>query len=372
MSSLVRVAVAMSGGVDSSVAAALLVEQGYEVIGLTMQLWPDVGEEVARRHGGCCSVEAVSDARRVADRLGIAYYVLNFQEVFEARVIRPFIGEYARGRTPNPCLDCNRHVKFAELLERATALEADYLATGHYARVERDPGRGRWLLRKGVDARKDQSYALYGLTQGQLSRTLLPLGGLSKQEVRKIAQARGLPVAGKEESQEICFVVEGDYRSFLADRIPGAIHPGPIVDLDGRRLGTHRGLPFYTVGQRQGLGIATGAPLYVVRLDPGTNTVVVGGAADVYARGLVARNPNWIAVEELSTSTPARVKIRYGAPEVDAVLFPAGDGEVRLNFAHPQRAVTPGQAVVFYQDDLVLGGAVIEAPLHDSGSGGEC
>lgn len=366
-----RVAVAMSGGVDSSVAAALLVEQGCEVIGLTMQLWPELGEEVAVRHDGCCSVEAAGDARRVADHLGIPYYVLNFRESFEARVILPFIQEYARGRTPNPCLECNRAVKFGDLLQRALALELDALATGHYARVAYDRDLGRWLLYKGVDPHKDQSYALYGLTQDQLSRVLFPLGHLRKQEVREIARSRNLPVADKQESQEICFVVEGDYRDFLSQRIPKAISPGPIVDLAGRRLGTHRGLPFYTVGQRQGLGIAGERPLYVVRLDVEANTLVVGDAEQAFAPGLLASQPNWIALEEFRSPVAVQAKIRYGARGAPAVIEPAGQGRVQVHFELPQRAITPGQAVVFYQDELVVGGATIDGALYESRPNGE-
>ncbi len=357
-----RVVVAMSGGVDSSVAAALLIQEGYEVIGVTMRIWPEASEEIERREGGCCSVSAVWDARRVCDRLGIPYYVLNFKDVFSREVIERFCQEYARGRTPNPCIACNRYVKFEALMQKARELGASYLATGHYSRVrhpEKSSG-GRHLLYRASDPAKDQSYALYNLTQEQLGTLLLPLGDLTKAKVREIAASCGLPTAGKAESQDICFVVEGDYRDFLRERVPQSAIPGPIVDTSGHHLGTHPGLVNFTVGQRGGLGLAAGHPLYVVRIEPETNTLVVGRAAEVFSPWLEAADPNWIAFKELKREIRAEAKIRYGAVPVAATVEPGEGGKVRVRFDSPQRAVTPGQAVVFYQGDLVLGGATID------------
>lgn len=360
-----RVIVAMSGGVDSSVAAALLIEQGFEVIGVTMQIWPEASEEIEQREGGCCSVSAVRDAQRVCDRLDIPYYVLNFREIFDREVIDRFCREYALGRTPNPCIACNRYVKFEALMQKTRELGGDYLATGHYSRVKHaDPaGPERHLLYRAAELTKDQSYALYNLTQEQLGRLLLPLGGLTKAEVREIAVSYGLPTAAKAESQEICFVVEGDYRAFLRERAPGTTTPGPIVDRGGNRLGTHQGLANYTVGQRGGLGLAVGHPLYVVRLDVETNTLVVGPDEEVFSAGLEASDPNWIALAELIGEVRAEVKIRYGAAPVPASVTPGPRGSVQIRFNQPQRAVSPGQAVVLYHGDLVLGGATIDYVL---------
>lgn len=365
-----RVVVAMSGGVDSSVAAALLAEQGYEVIGVTMQIWPEASEEIEQREGGCCSVTAASDARRVCDRLEIPFYVLNFRDVFGREVIDRFCREYARGRTPNPCIACNRYVKFEALLRRARELGAAYLATGHYGRVkwashrEADPeDGGRHLLFRAADSSKDQSYALYSLTQEQLGRLILPLGELTKPRVRELAASMGLPTAHKAESQEICFVVADDYRVFLRERAPGAVTPGPIVDTSGRRLGAHHGLADFTVGQRGGLGLAVGHPLYVVRLEPQTNTLVVGRDDEVFANKLEADDSNWIAFPALEGPIRAEAKIRYGAVPQPALIEPLDGGRIRVTFDIPQRAITPGQAVVFYHGDLVLGGATINRTL---------
>ncbi|MCL5676842.1 MAG: tRNA 2-thiouridine(34) synthase MnmA, partial [Firmicutes bacterium] len=279
----------MSGGVDSSVTAALLVQEGYDVIGVTMQTWPDLLDEVEEvRQGGCCSVSAVDDARRVANRLGIPYYVLNFKENFQEKVIDYFVREYTQGRTPNPCIACNRYVKFDELLRRAQALDADYIATGHYAKVERDPVTGRHLMKKSVDRSKDQTYALYNLIQEQLACTLMPLGYYEKTETRRIARGLGLATAAKPDSQEICFVPDNDYKRFVAEQAPAAIKPGPLLDTDGRVLGTHSGLSNYTIGQRRGLGLATGKALYVVDIRPEENAVVVGGREDLKSNRLEA------------------------------------------------------------------------------------
>ena len=353
--------VGMSGGVDSSVAAALLVQEGYEVIGVTLNVWPErEGLPLVERENGCCALGAVEDARRVADVLGIPYYVLNFRELFQQRVIANFVGEYLRGRTPNPCVRCNQFVKFDALLHRARALGADYVATGHYGRVEWDEGRGRWVLRKAVDRKKDQSYVLYVMSQDRLARALMPVGHLTKEETRRIAADLGLPVAHKPESQEICFVPGRSYGDYLATVAPESLRPGPIVDRAGRVLGEHRGVAFYTIGQRRGLGIVAGKPLYVVDILADENTVVVGGEEDLYHDECLATDVNFVAVERLDGPMRVRAKVRYRAEEADAVIAPHPSGHVHVRFDAPQRAVTPGQAIVFYQDDLVIGGGVIE------------
>ncbi|HHY47042.1 MAG TPA: tRNA 2-thiouridine(34) synthase MnmA [Firmicutes bacterium] len=368
----------MSGGVDSSLAAALLVKQGYEVIGVTMQIWP-AGETSTEAGEGCCSLGAVEDARRVASHLGIPFYVLNFREEFERDVIEYFICEYGRGRTPNPCIRCNNRIKFGLFLSRARELGAHYIATGHYARIRYDWVRERYILRKARDERKDQTYVLYGLTQEQLAATLMPLGDFTKETTRRLAREFGLKrVAGKPESQEICFIPDNDYREFLRRRSPDAARPGPIVDRDGRVLGTHRGIGFYTIGQRKGLGIAAGEPLYVIDIDPERNAVVVGRKPEALSQGLIAEDVNWVAVDGLSRPARAQVKIRHQARAVPATLHPAevagtaqglqdrGPGRpgvlapaVRVIFDEPQHAVTPGQSAVFYDGDIVLGGGII-------------
>lgn len=358
MSERERVVVAMSGGVDSSVAAALLVEQGYEVIGIMLRLWADdaAGGEVENR---CCSLQAVDDARRVAAHLGIPFYLISAEAPFKSIVVDYFLEEYAAGRTPNPCLRCNRHIRFGFLLERALALGADYLATGHYARVRRRDGQMELL--RGADANKDQSYALAMLTQAQLAHALFPVGHLTKEEVRRLARERGLLVAEKRESQELCFLGDGDYRPFLARHAPHALIPGPILDLDGRQVGQHQGLPLYTIGQRKGLGIALGEPRYVVAMDVARNALVVGPAEALQSQTLVARQVNWIAGSPPDSPIRVRAKIRYRAADVWATASPLANGRVRLVFDQPQRAVTPGQAVVMYQGDVCLGGGIIEA-----------
>lgn len=353
-----RVVVAMSGGVDSSLTAALLVRQGYDVIGVTMQIWdPNAPDDPD--HRGCCSLSAVGDARRVADILDIPYYVLNFRQLFNEKVVDYFLQEYARGRTPNPCIACNRYVKFAGLLHKARALGASYLATGHYARVGYDQQWGRYLLRKGVDQSKDQSYALYHLTQDILPYFLMPLGEFTKKETRRLARELGLPVAAKPDSQEICFIPNDDYGAFFQVHMPEALKPGRIVDTHGRILGRHRGLPLYTVGQRRGLGIAADKPVYVVALDPERNEVVVGYDEDVYGKELIADDLNFIAVDTLTAPLRVTAKIRYNAKEAAATVTPLQEGAVRVVFDTPQRAITPGQSVVFYDGDVVIGGGVI-------------
>ncbi len=358
------VVVAMSGGVDSSVAAALLVQQGYRVIGVTLDMWPRKSAvEAVGRHSVCCSLESVEDARRVADRLGIPHYTLNFREAFERDVVRNFVAEYARGRTPNPCIRCNRFVKFDALLSKARAWGAEHLATGHYARVDRTP-TGRFTLRKALHGAKDQSYALYSLTQEQLAHTLFPLGGMEKAETRRIAADLGLATAEKPESQELCFVPDGDYAGYLRQQQPALERTGPIRNLAGEVVGTHRGIAFYTVGQRKGLGIYGPRPLYVVEILSEENTVVVGEQEELFAQGLVAEDVNWVSVEE--TAEPLRVdaKIRYRAAEVQAWARLLPDGTLAIRFDEPQRAVSPGQAVVLYNGDMVVAGGTIRGEIR--------
>jgi len=364
----------MSGGVDSSVAAALLVEQGFDVVGVTLRVWPwKEPEDPRKKFGSCCSPETVDDARQVARRLGIPYYLLNTEQEFDRTVIADFAAEYSAGRTPSPCVICNREVKFGLLRLRALAWEASAVATGHYARVEYDPNAGRYLLRRGRDPAKDQSDFLWPLTQEQLKAARFPVGGLTKEEVRGIARARGLVTADKPESQEICFIPENDYRSFLRRRAPAAFRSGPIVDRAGRVLGEHRGLPDYTIGQRRGLGITSGHALYVVALDPDRNAVVVGGDPDLEETRLIATQVNFILFDSLSREVRVAAKVRHNHAPAPATISPRAPGEmggeVEVRFDTPQRAITPGQSVVFYQDDLVVGGGIIGREPSSPGQG---
>src|SRR5690349_986842 len=370
------IAVAMSGGVDSSTVAAMLRADGHEVVGLTMQLWNQrrlAGHEGMPEsvQGRCCSLDDVYDARRVAQQIGIPYYVVNHEDSFERDVIRPFISEYLSGRTPIPCSLCNNRLKFEQLQLVARQIGAERVATGHYARVAFDETRQRWLLKRPADQSKDQTYFLFGLTQEQLSRTLFPLGEMTKPEVRECARRHGLALAEKPDSQEICFVPGGDYKRFIdaylneqGEQLPDT--SGELVTTDGKVLGHHEGVHNFTVGQRKGLGVATGSPLYVININGAEGKVTVGGNDDLLSRTLIARDLNWIAVDGLYDSgdeanTPMRVtaKIRHRHEPAPAVLENAPDGEVRVTFDEPQRAITPGQAVVFYQDDLVVGGGWI-------------
>lgn len=347
----------MSGGVDSSVAAALLVEQGYEVIGLMLRLWAEAGGAANR----CCTPDAVADARRVADQLGIPFYVRDYKDTFKQTVVDFFIEGYAQGVTPNPCVVCNRDIRFDKLLKEALSLGGDYLATGHYAWVQQS-GDGAFQLRKGIDPTKDQSYILYTLTQERLARVLFPLGRHTKAEIRQIAEAKKLPVFNRPDSQDLCFLGQGDYRAFLQRRAPEVVQPGPIVTTAGKVLGQHQGLAFYTIGQRKGLGIAAPEPLYVLRLDTASNSLVVGSLDALGQTELTARQVTYISGQPPAGTIEVTAKIRYKAREMEATLTPLPDARARLTFAEPLRDITPGQSVVFIQGEQILGGGIIEKP----------
>ena len=377
MTDRAAIAVAMSGGVDSSTVAALLVHEGdgsavsrNTVVGLTLQLWNQ--RRLAGREGipetpptgRCCSLDDVYDARRVAEHLGIPYYVVNQEERFERDVVRPFVEEYLAGRTPIPCSLCNNHLKFDQLLQTARSIGADRIATGHYAVNEFDPARGRWILKRPADLAKDQTYFLFGLTQEQLAHTLFPLGRLTKPEVREIARQYGLALAEKPDSQEICFIPGGDYKLFLAAYLDEQGQPlpetaGELANSDGQVLGRHEGIFNFTVGQRKGLGVSSPMPLYVLNIDPATHRVTVGSDEELATHTLRARNLNWISVPELTGSMRVRIKIRHRHEPAWATLEPAGAEEVVATFDEPQRAVTPGQSAVFYDGDEVVGGGWI-------------
>ncbi len=356
-----RIVVAMSGGVDSSVVAAMLAEQGHDVIGITLNVWQK-GMVDTRLHA-CCSLSATHDAQRVADRIGIPHYSLNFRDLFAREVMARFVASYANGRTPNPCVDCNQYVKFAAFLERAQELDADFLATGHYARVVQDDAAGRHRLLRAVDPQKDQSYVLYMLGQHQLARTMFPMGTQTKGETRDLARRYGLHVADKPDSFEICFVTSDNYREFLETWEPGIGRTGPIRYKDGRVLGEHEGIAHYTVGQRRGLGLTWPRPLYVVALDPAANTVFVGEEEDLYASALQAIDVHWVADAPPTEPITVSVRTRYRMEEVEAIVEPAAAGAARVAFTQPIRAVAPGQATVFYQDDEVIGGGRIDRAL---------
>jgi len=364
-----KIVMAMSGGVDSSVGAALLVEQGYEVIGVTMKIWD--GPETGDMSRACCSLMAAEDARRVAALLGIPHYVMNFTRDFARQVIDNFIDEYGEGRTPNPCVRCNRFLKFDTLLQKARALGAAGIATGHYARSEFHEETGRWRLRRGADLHKDQSYVLYGLTQEQLSRTLFPLGEMTKEETRQKALELGLHVATKQESQDICFVPNRDYGAFLRQRASHLVRPGPILNTRGDLIGQHPGVSFFTIGQRKGLGVFAPTPLYVLKIDARTNTIVVGEEHYLFKRSLIAGDVNWIAFEKLHQPLAVSARIRYNMENVPATICPSQDNQVLVTFEKGQRAITPGQSVVFYDGDWVLGGGTIIASLEDDASAPE-
>ncbi len=353
-----KVVVGMSGGVDSSVAAWLLKEQGYDVIGVTMQIWQEEDEQVQEENGGCCGLSAVDDARRVASSLGIPYYVMNFRKEFKEHVIDYFIDEYLHGRTPNPCIACNRYVKWESLLERSRRIGADYIATGHYARIEKLPN-GRFSLRVSETGAKDQTYALYNLTQEQLSSTLMPVGSYTKDEIRKMAKELGLLVAEKPDSQDICFVPDGDYASFIEETTDAGSRPGNFVLSDGSVVGTHKGIIHYTVGQRKGLGLSMGHPVFVLEIRPDTNEIVVGTGEESLTRKVRARHINFMSVEDLSEKKRVFAKIRYNHKGAWCTVEKTGEDEILCTFDEPQRAVTPGQALVLYDGEYVLGGGTI-------------
>jgi tRNA-specific 2-thiouridylase len=376
MTDSTTIAVAMSGGVDSSAVAAMLRAEGRNVIGLTMQLWNQrrlAGHEGMPEsvQGRCCSIDDVYDARRVAETLGIPYYVVNHEERFERDVVRPFVEEYLAGRTPIPCSLCNNHLKFDQLLIVARQIGADQIATGHYAQVAFDEPLGRWLLKRPADQSKDQTYFLFGLTQEQLSRTLFPLGGMTKPEVRELARKHSLAIAEKPDSQEICFVPGGDYKRFLeaylteqgnaSSGMSTATIAGEMVTTDGKVIGEHTGVHNFTVGQRKGLGVATGSPLYVIQIKNDTREVVVGKDEDLYSRTLLAHRVNLISTGELCGPMKVSVKIRHRHQPAAATIEPAGPDKIRVRFDEPQRALTPGQAAVFYDRDVVVGGGGIES-----------
>jgi tRNA-specific 2-thiouridylase len=349
-----KVIIGMSGGVDSSVAAAILLEKGYDVVGVMI-------------NNNCCSLSAVDDARRVADKLGIPLKVIDFQDIFKEKVIDYFVSEYLQGRTPNPCVVCNRHVKFEALLNKALSMGIDYIATGHYARVEYANNRNRYLLKKAVTHEKDQSYMLYNLTQEQLSRTIFPLGEYTKDEVRDMALKYKLPVATKPDSQEICFIADNDYGKYVREHTDAKILSGNFVDIEGNVLGKHKGIIHYTVGQRRGLGIALGKPMYVVEIDKESNQIVLGDLQDVISKTLIAGNLNFISIpnidspniDNIDKGLRVNAKIRYTAKEAPATIYPLEVKRVKVDFDSPQRAITPGQSVVFYDGEVVVGGGVI-------------
>lgn len=353
-----KVVIGMSGGVDSSVAAFLLKKQGYDVVGVTMQIWQDEASYVQEENGGCCGLSAVDDARRVANQIEIPYYVMNFKDSFKEHVIDYFIQDYLDGKTPNPCIACNRYVKWESLLKRSLDIGADYIATGHYARIVQLEN-GRWALKKSATAAKDQTYALYNLTQHQLSHTLMPVGEYTKEEIRQIAKEINLRIANKPDSQEICFIPDNNYAGFIKESTGKVPAPGNFVDMQGNVIGKHKGIIHYTIGQRKGLNLALGKPAFVVEIRPETNEVVIGDNADVFYDTLYANKLNFMSIEDLEGEMKVVGKIRYSHQGSPCIIEKVDKDIVKVVFDEPVRAITPGQAVVFYDGDIVVGGGTI-------------
>lgn len=353
-----KIIIGMSGGVDSSVAAALLKEQGYEVIGVTMRMWTMCDD--SEKEGACCSLSAVEDARRVANKLGIDHYVLNFKDLFKKKVVDAFVEDYMNGCTPNPCIMCNKYLKFDALLRKANSMGIDFIATGHYASIRYNIMTERYELIKSATTRKDQTYVLYNFTQEQLARTIMPNGEYTKEEIREKARKLGLLVADKPDSQEICFIPDNNYRNFIEKYTNREIVAGDFVDTSGNVLGRHKGITNYTIGQRKGLGITFGKPMFVVNIDVNRNVVVLGDEEEVFRQNLVAKDVNFISIASLDKPYRVKAKIRSTAKEAQATLYPMDDGRVRVLFDEKQRAITKGQAVVFYDREVVVGGGIIE------------
>lgn len=355
-----KVVIGMSGGVDSSVAAYILQQQGYEVIGIMMRLAPDL-KEYEEVEQSCCSLSAVNDARRVADVLNIPFYVMNFKNEFKKCVIDDFVNEYMDGRTPNPCIRCNKFIKFDAFYRKAKAIGADFIATGHYARIEQV--NGRYLLKKAKDLRKDQSYVLYNFTQEQLKHTLMPCSDYTKDQVREIAKKIGLKVYNKKESMEVCFIPDNDHGKFIKNYDNVNIKPGKFVDKNGNYLGQHKGIVYYTIGQRKGLGLALGKPAYVIDIKPDTNEVVIGSEEDIFNNEFIVKDINLIPYDKLEGETDAEVKIRYSAKPAKGKLIPIDNSTIKVVLNEKQRAITKGQSAVFYSDDIVIGGGVIDSVI---------
>jgi len=353
-----KVVVGMSGGVDSSVAAYLLLEQGYDVIGVTMQIWQDEDQDVIEDNGGCCGLSAVDDARRIANTLEIPYYVMNFKEDFKTKVIDYFVKEYKEGRTPNPCIACNRYVKWESLLTRSLAIGADYIATGHYAKVVHLPN-GRYALKQSKTLKKDQTYALYNLTQDQLSKTLMPVGDYTKEEIRQIAEKISVRMANKPDSQEICFVPDQDYARFIEEYSGDTFEPGNFIDTTGKVIGKHNGIVHYTVGQRKGLGLNLGKPGFVVDINPMTREITIGNNEDTFSFGCLIRHINLMAIDHIEGIMEFEAKIRYSHKPAKCKIRMTAEDEMEVVFEEKQRAITPGQALVLYNQDLVIGGGTI-------------